>query len=281
MGRWRKLGIIAGAGALPVRIAASCRRRGEVCHVVALAGMADGDFGDTPVTECAIGEAGKMLRILRDADCDAVVLAGIVKRPDFASLRVDWRGAVLVPKLVAAGRKGDGALLTVLVDNFESEGFTVVGADEVSGDLVASAGALGDIAPDEKQRRDIEKAEAIVRAIGPFDVGQGAVVAEGVVIAIEAAEGTDRMLERCVALGAAGGVLVKRPKPGQERRVDLPTIGTQTVQRAHAAGLSGVAVEAGGALIIDADETRAEANRLGLFVYAFEPTGADPSKTTA
>lgn len=277
MARWKKLGLIAGAGALPERIASACRRRGDALHVVRLKGMAEPGLDSFEGETCALPEVGKILRSLKNAGCDAVTLAGLVQRPDFGSMTPDWRGAALLPRLIVAAARGDGALLGVLVETLEAEGFVVVGAEEATGDLAAPKGALGAHAPSPAQMADVTKAEAVIRALGPYDVGQGAVVAHGLVLAIEAAEGTDAMLARCAALPPAlrggergGGVLVKRPKPGQELRVDLPTIGAETVRRAHAAGLAGIAVEAGAALIIDAEETAAEADRLGLFVYGFD-----------
>lgn len=275
MARWRKLGIVAGAGPLPHRVAEACARRGESVHVVRLAGMADADLSAFEGETAGIAEAGRIIRSLKDAKCDAVAMAGVVRRPDFKSLKPDWRGAALIPKLVAAAARGDGAILSALVETFEGEGFIVVGADEAMRELLMSQGALGRLAPDLKQLADIAKGAAVIKALGPFDVGQGAVVASGHVLAIEAAEGTDLMLDRCAALpasargGERAGVLVKRPKPQQEMRVDLPTIGAETVRRAHAAGLAGVAAETGRALVIDQAEVREAADGLGLFVYGF------------
>lgn len=277
MARWSKLALVAGAGALPQRVAKACEGRGEPLYVIRLQGIADDPMRNFPGEECGIGEFGKFIRILRNMSCDAVVFAGGVRRPDFKSLKPDWRGAALLPKLIAAATRGDGAILAALVEAIESEGFLVVGAEEVIKELAAPKGAITARAPSDEQRGDIRKAAAIIRALGPFDIGQGAIVASGLVLAIEAAEGTDAMLDRCALLPStvrggtsANGVLVKRPKPGQELRVDLPAIGVETVRRAHKAGLAGIAVEAGVALIIDAAETAAEADRLGLFIYGFE-----------
>ena len=278
MVRWTKLGVIAGSGALPVRIAAACRARGDAFHIICLRGSADASLRGLPGDECAMGEVGKILRLLKAQECDAVVFAGLVKRPDFRSLKVDWRGAALLPRLVAAAAKGDGPILNVLVETVEAEGLMVIGAEEATDDLAAPAGALGAVAPGEDNIRDIKKAAAVINALGAFDVGQGAVVANGFVLAVEAAEGTDAMLERCQTLDAQArrdaraGVLVKRPKPGQELRIDLPAIGPETVRRASAAGLAGIAVEAGVALIIDRDEVIALADEAGIFVYGFEPS---------
>lgn len=273
MARWRKLGVIAGSGALPRLLAEAA---GDA-FVVRLAGIADATY-PPPSAECGVAEAGKILRVLKEANCDAVTLAGVVRRPDFSSLKPDWRGAALLPRVIAAAARGDGAMLAVLVETFEAEGFLVIGADEVLASLAAPKGPLGAISPSPEHWADIRKAAAIVAALGPFDVGQAAVVASGFTLAIEAAEGTDGVLARCAVLPASArggekrnGVLLKRPKPGQELRVDLPTIGVETIKGASAAGLAGVAVEAGMTLVIDREAVAREADRLGLFVYGFSP----------
>ena len=276
MGRWRKLGIIAGAGALPAAIARSAVSSGGAPFVVRLDGIADADFSSFENAVSGIAEAGNTIRSLKDAGCDAVCLAGVVRRPDFSKLKPDWRGAALLPRVIAAAAKGDGAMLATLVETLEAEGFLVIGAEEIFADLAAPAGAIGAHAPTPGNFDDIRKAAAIIAALGPFDVGQAAVVASGHTLGVEAAEGTDALLARCAAMPAdarggekRNGVLVKRPKPGQELRVDLPTIGLETVRRADAAGLSGVAVEAGCALLVDREALVREADARGLFIYGF------------
>jgi len=275
MARWRKLGIIAGGGALPERIAASCAERDAAFHIIRLSGSAGSALENLPGDDCAIGEIGKILRTLKAENCDAVVFAGTVKRPNFTGLKADWRGAALMPKVIAAAAQGDGALLGVMVETVEADGFLVIGAEEAMQGLEAPAGALGAHQPDENDFRDMRKAAAVISALGAFDVGQAAIVANGLVIAIEAAEGTDGVLRRCADLpddlkgGARAGVLVKRPKPGQELRIDLPVIGPETIRRAEEAGLNGIAVEAGVALIIDREKVVKQADAAGLFVYGF------------
>ncbi len=270
--RWRKLGVIAGGGALPVKIVTACAAQGAPFHVIRLSGAADAALLTAPGDDCGIGEAGKIIRILKKENCDAAVFAGTVQRPDFSSMKADWRGAAMLPKILAAAARGDGAVLSVLVETLESEGFEVIGVEEAVSGLTASAGALGAVAPTAANLADIAKAARVVQILGPFDVGQGAVVANGLVIAIEAAEGTDAMLERCASLHnrlSQGGVLVKRPKPGQEMRIDLPVIGAETLRRAARAGLAGIAIEAGVGLIIDSDRVAALADEAGMFVYGF------------
>jgi DUF1009 family protein len=266
---WRKLGIVAGGGALPLHIARACAESGREFAMIRLRGLANAEAAQWPGGECGLAEADALFGLLRGHGCDAVVLAGVVRRPNFAALMPDARGAALLPRIIAAAAKGDGAILSLVVREFEREGFRVIGAEEAEDGLAAPRGALGAFHPTADHLADVARAASVVSALGPFDVGQGAVVARGVVVAIEAMEGTDAMLERCVGLNAQGGVLVKRPKPGQEIRVDLPTIGVATIRRAAQARLAGIAVAAGRALIVGRQATVAEADRLGLFVYGF------------
>lgn len=278
---WRRLGLVAGGGTLPLRIAEAEEREGRTPFVMRLTG--DEALGRFPHADASVAEIGGIIKRLKAEGCDAVCFAGQVSRPNFARLRPDWRGAALLPKVVAAARKGDGAIIDVIVAAFEQEGFRVVGAEEAAGNLRMSAGLLTKAAPRPEDLEDIAKGAALVAALGPFDVAQGVVVRRGFVLAVEAAEGTDAMLDRCAALPddlkgfepgqetTKLGVLVKTPKPGQELRVDLPTIGVRTIEKAAAAGLAGVAVVQDRALIVDRDAVRAAADQAGLFVYGFSP----------
>jgi hypothetical protein len=201
------------------------------------------------------------------------VFAGHVHRPSLRNLSLDWYGLKLFPRILKAAKQGDGALLSLLVTQIEQEGFQVVGAEQVSRDLLAPEGALGDLAPNPEDLEDIEKGARVVAKLGGLDIGQAAVVRGGLVLGVEAAEGTDNLIERCGAIpGDRGGVLVKILKPGQERRVDLPTIGVTTVEKAAAAGLNGIAVEAGGALILDREQVLTRAEAEGVFVYGISNT---------
>ncbi len=275
----RKLGLIAGGGEVPIRLAAECVRSGRPLFVVRLSGFADVALTAYDGVDAGIAEVGKVLRALRAAQCEAVCLVGNVSRPDFARLRPDWRGMQLLPKAIAAAGKGDDALMRVFVDMFEQEGFAVEGAESVHRGLTLGQGALGRYTPTSEHLADIRQGVALARALGRFDVGQAVAVARGLVLAVEAQEGTDAMLARCAELpeairgrpGALAGVLVKWPKPIQERRIDLPTIGVRTIEAAHHAGFAGVAGEAGGLLVVDRDAVAEAADRLGLFVVGMAP----------
>lgn len=273
-----KLGLIAGGGGLPISLAEHCRAIGRPVFVIRLKGFADPRLSGFEGVESGIAELGKGIAALRRAGCGAVCLAGKVDRPEFRDLKPDLRGLRALPGAIAAARRGDDALLTFLVGEFEKEGLAVEGAHQVMGALTLRIGPLGRHAPDDRSLHDIGRAMEAARTIGALDIGQGAVCCHGLVLALEAQEGTDAMLKRISALpaalrGEAGrprGVLAKACKPGQELRVDLPTIGPETVRLAARAHLIGVAGEAGRILVIDRDETLRLADSEGLFVVGVE-----------
>jgi DUF1009 family protein len=263
-----KLGVLAGGGQLPVRVIEACRAAGRDFFVLAFEGHTDpATVIDTPHAWVRLGAVGEALRRLHDAQVKEVVLAGPVTRPSFDDLRPDWRGAMFLAK-VGARAFGDDGLLSAVVKELENEGFRVVGADDVFGNLRTPAGRCGKLVPDPAAESDIRRGIEVLTTIGPLDIGQAVVVQQGVVLGIEAIEGTDALLERCAVVrrSGRGGVLVKIAKPGQERRVDLPTIGPGTIQRAVAAGLVGIALEAGRSLIIDRAAVVGAADEVGLFI---------------
>jgi DUF1009 family protein len=187
-------------------------------------------------------------------------------------LHLDMRGAALLPELVVAAAKGDDALLRVVLGAFEKAGFNVVAAEDVLETLAVSPGPVGSLSPSKKDWIDIRAAAEAARAIGLQDVGQAAVARDGVAIATETQTGTDSMLKTLSSASShktRSGVLVKRPKPQQDRRIDLPTIGEATVLNAYHAGLAGIAVEAESSLVVDQRKVAVCADRYGLFVYAF------------
>jgi DUF1009 family protein len=277
-----KLGLIAGGGGLPVEIAQHCERSGRPLFVIRLKGFAGADLSPYAGAEVGLAELGKCLKALKRAGCRSICLAGNVARPDFGSLLPDLRGLMLLPRVVAAARKGDDALLRLLVGEFEKEGFAVEGAHEVMDDLTLPEGPLGRLTPDEEQLADARRALEVARAVGRLDVGQAAVVAHGLVLAVEAQEGTDAMLARVADLpghlrgrpGQGAGVLGKAPKPIQETRVDLPTIGLATVQGVARAGLAGIVGEAGRLLVLDREAVIGLADELGVFILGTPPGDA-------
>jgi DUF1009 family protein len=278
----QKLGLIAGGGNLPVEIAKHCQRSGRPLFVIRLKGFAGAGLEPFAGAEVGLAELGKCFKALKRAGCEAVCLAGQVNRPDFATLMPDLRGLAALPAAIAAARKGDDALLRMLVAEFEKEGFCVEGAHEVMDDLGLPAGSLGSHSPEPEHMADIDQALAAARAVGRLDAGQAAVVCRGLVLALEAAEGTDALLARVAELpealrgrpGAPLGVLAKAPKPTQETRVDLPTIGPATIEAVARAGLAGIVGETGRLLVLDRETVISRADDLGIFVVGVEPHGS-------
>lgn len=269
-----RLGLIAGSGDLPARLIEACRAAGREIFVVALEGHAAPDLvdGDTPHAWARIGAAGRIIAALREAQVEELVLAGKVERPSLAELRPDWRALKFL-----AGRGGrlggDDDLLAAMIAEIErEEGFRVVSPTALLGDLAPPAGPLGRLRPSAEDEADIALGMAAARQLGALDIGQAVVVQQGRVLAVEAAEGTDALIARAGPLQQTGrpGLLVKCPKPQQELRADPPAIGPETIRRAAEAGLGGIAIAAGGTLVLDRHEVARLADAAGLFVIAVE-----------
>lgn len=271
------LGIIAGGGDLPVAVAEAAQAAGRNVFILALKGCADDTIARFPHEWNSLGELGRALKLLRAHEVDEVLLAGKVSRPRFSDLKLDAKAVLMLPKIVAAARHGDDALLRRLVQMFEDEGFKAIGVADAAPSLLAGEGVFGHVRPSTDHMDDVAVAVKVARAMGALDIGQAAAVCEGLVLAVEAAEGTDRMIARVGELpeairgvpGKPRGVLVKAPKPLQDGKTDLPVIGVETVDKVAAAGLAGIAVEAGAALIMKRDAVVAAADEAGIFVMGF------------
>ena len=271
-----RIGIIAGNGVLPAAIAADAASAGHNPFILGLAGNASPAIERFPHAYVHIGQVGRMLRILRREGCTRLVLVGGLRRPNLFRIRVDAGFFRHLPQLLRLLKGGDDTVLRGVARFFESHGFEVAAAQEVAPRLLAPAGAFSNLSPRAEDLDDIKLGFKVTHGLGVFDIGQAAVVARGYVLAVEAAEGTDAMLQRCRDLNAWGynarkGVLVKRPKPGQDLRLDLPAIGPRTVELAAEAKLAGIAVEAGAVLLAGADELVEKANERGLFLYGVAP----------
>lgn len=268
------LGILAGGGVLPGRVAAAARAAGRSVFVVGLEGYAEpAVIAPYPHETARLGAAGRILALLRAHACHDLVLIGPVKRPSLLDLRPDAEGARLLARVGRAAFGGDDGLLAAIHRVLAEEGFRVLGAHEILTEAVGAAGLLGALAPDAQAQADIARGRAVLLALGAADVGQACVVQQGIVLAVEAVEGTDAMLARAGALArpGPGGVLVKLVKPGQDRRTDLPTIGPGTIRAARAARLRGIAFEAGGTILAERDAAIAAADQAGLFLLGIDP----------
>ncbi len=268
------LGILAGGGTLPGQVAAAAAASGRAVFIVGLEGFADREVLAPYRHEfIRMGAAGRIIATLRAQQCQDVVMIGTVRRPSLLDMRPDAGGMAILARIGRAAFAGDDGLLAAVARVLGEQGFRVLGAHEILGELVAPHGLLSRTVPDDLAVRDIRRGIGVVLALGAADVGQACVVQQGIVLAVEAVEGTDAMLRRCIDLARAGpaGVLVKLVKPGQDRRADLPTIGRVTILAAAAAGLRGVAFEAGGTLLVDRAVTIAEADARGIFMLGLDP----------
>lgn len=268
------IAIICGGGSIPGVVAEAIARRGRRPVMLAIKGWADPE-----IVECythhwiALGQAGRLLRLAHAEHCGEAVLVGALVRPALTQIRLDWRTIRMMPRIIRSFAGGDDRLLSGVAQLIEEGGVRVIAVHDVAPDILIPEGIHGRYRPSERDNADIARGLALIAALGAFDVGQAAVVANNHVLAVEAAEGTDNLLVRLADLRRQGriatpqgvGVLVKAPKPGQDRRFDLPSIGPRTIENISRAGLAGLAVVAGSTIIADPAEVTAAADRAGLF----------------
>jgi UDP-2,3-diacylglucosamine hydrolase len=269
----RKLGIIAGGGILPDRVAVAARAAGRDVFIVGLEGFAEPSLIDAwPHEFVRIGAAGRVIAALRSHNCQDVVMVGPVRRPSLLDMRPDGEGARILARIGRAAFAGDDGILAAVVRVLGEEGFRVLGMHEILREALAPCGLLGGAQPDGHAMSDIARGVRVVRLLGQADVGQGCVVQQGLVLAVEAIEGTDSMLARAATLrrDGLGGVLVKLVKPQQDHRADLPTIGPDTVRNAVAAGLRGLAFEGGATIVADRVACVSAADAAGFFLLGLD-----------
>jgi hypothetical protein len=268
--------IISGSGSLPFTIADAARRAGRRVVLYALQGLADPQrVASYPHYWGTMGQFTRFCRLARQEHCRDVVFIGGAVRPSTWRLGFNFGTLLLLPEILPILRGGDNHLLTGVARILEVRGFRLVGAQEIAPEILAPEGLIAGREPGPRERADIARGLSLLHATSPFDIGQATVVADNRILAIEAAEGTDRMLAHVAHLRREGriawpggtGVVVKAPKRGQDRRLDLPSIGPQTVDNVAAAGLAGIAIAAGSAIIAELELTIAAASRSNVFVY--------------
>jgi DUF1009 family protein len=268
------LALVCGGGSLPLAVADHVAARGRRVLLFPVRGAArPEDFAGREHTWLHLGQFGKFARIARPLGCHEMVLIGSMTRPSFLSVRPDLLTLRHLPRITMAFLGGDNHLLSNIAKLVEEQGFVLRGAHEVAPEILAPRGSLGRLMPDADDLANVGLGLDYLAAAGRFDIGQAAVIAGRHIVAVEAAEGTDGMLARVATLRATGriraprGVLVKAPKPQQDRRFDLPSIGPTTVAAAAKAGLSGIVVIAGETVVAEPDALREAADRAGLFVF--------------
>jgi len=274
-----RLAIIAGSGSLPVYLASAAREAGENPVIVVLKDEVLRDWSAYDHALLGVGDFKGFEALFDRYDVRRIVMSGsVARRPEWREIRPTWQSMVKMPRVVKTLLSGgDDTVLKMVIGLLEVKGRRVIGAHDIAPDLLATTGTLGCHKPSDEDLRDIRQAARAADALGMLDVGQGAVSVGGRIVALEGAEGTDQMIERVAGLRAAGrisqrrrGVLVKLCKPQQDLRADLPSIGVSTITNARDAGLGGIAVEAGRALILDRKATIAAADEAGLFVFGID-----------
>ena len=275
----QRLAIVAGEGDLPLEVVQSALRSGREFFVIRIEGLAHEALASYPGHQLNLGQIGTGMQLLKDQGCRDVVFAGYMTRPDLAGIRFDTGGQALIPKILAAIQGGDMGIMTVFIDAFEEAGFRVLGAKDAYRDLLCPTGVLTQTLPSDRDQLDLTRGFQVAQFVGSEDIGQGCVVCAGLVLAVEAQEGTDAMLSRISDLDSTvrgtqahrRGVLVKCPKPTQDHRVDLPTIGIRTIEGADRAGLAGIGLQASASLIIDQEAVIRAADEIGLFIFGIQP----------
>jgi UDP-2,3-diacylglucosamine hydrolase len=267
----KKLGILAGGGTLPLRLIEACNSLGIGVFTVAFKGQTSPEtVKDTAHIWTSLGSAGKTINALKAQGIHDLVLIGNIRRPSFNEIAPDWKGAQILTRIGLKAR-GDNGLLVLLRAELEREGFRLHGIHKFMKHLLTPAGSLGLYKPNKEQMSSITRGIKIAKALGEQDVGQSVIMQNDLVIALEAIEGTDALITRSHSLLRPGGgaILVKACKPQQDRDLDLPTIGPETIRIANAAGLCGIAIEAHNSLMVDAQELINCADKHKMFVFGF------------
>ena len=259
-----KTAIFAGGGSLPAKVKQACIDKGRVPFVVGFDGQTDPSLTDF-MTQ--LGAAGAIIKKLKDENVKDIIFIGGIKRPSFKSLKPDLKGTKILAK-IGFKSLGDDSLLKLISEELKKEGFNLISAQDVLDDVLAPEGVWTKTQPNDQDWGDIRRGEEVARSLGLADVGQSVVVQDGIVLAVEAIEGTDALLNRCADLVKSqnSGVLVKLKKPQQDERLDLPTVGTVTIEKIIAAGLKGLAVKKNQTLVVGLDDMVELANKNGIFI---------------
>ena len=258
------LGLIAGSGRLPILFKQACTR-----EVVAVGHEGESDPALNPQAWVKLGQLGRIVEVFKGAGVTEAVLCGGIRKPKLFDVRPDWLGLKALAKMRSFG---DDAALRAIAAALEEEGIRIVSPLPFVPALLAAPGPVGKRTLSDEQRKDAEAGLAAARALGEADIGQTVVVRRGVVLAVEAIEGTDACIARGGAL-AKGAVVVKARKPQQDDRFDAPAVGPQTIETMIAAGCAALAVEAGATLLLDKAEMAGRADRAGIAIEALTPGG--------
>lgn len=268
----KKIALIAGGGMLPRSIIADCAKRGIEVFIVGFEGQTPRELvEDSPHLWTHLGAVGQVINVLKEQGIKDLVMAGGMKRPSLLELRPDFKALKILGK-IGFGALGDDGLLKLLKAELENEGFAIHGVQKFSQHLIAAEGLLGKTKPLKEDEQTVDLGVKVSQAIGALDIGQAVIVQQGLVIGVEAIEGTDSLIERCGGLlrTGRGGILVKTCKPQQDRSMDLPTIGSETIELANKYGLCGIIIQAGHSIILDTKSVADKADAYNMFILGIK-----------
>jgi len=264
------IAIFAGRGTLPQMLIEDCQKKKRRFILFLLDGEKyEIDYSLFQPTTIAYGAVEKFLKILREQQIKNIVFIGAVTKPNFSSLKVDKKGAILLAKILANKILGDDAVLRTVMKFLEKEGLKFVAIDELLDCVMSKKSTLTRLQLSKENLADIEIGVKAIKTFSQFDVGQSVVIAQKQIIAVEALEGTDSMIARCKSLKVdykQNAVLVKMKKRSQSNKVDLPTIGVETIKNCAASGIAGIAIQANSTLVLNKYEVIKTADELGLFL---------------
>lgn len=263
-GEW--IGLIAGNGRFPLLFADNARRLGYRVSAVALTGEADPSLERhvDRIHWVALGQLGRLIKAFKQDGVRQAVMAGGVKKTHlFSDIRPDLRSLALLRRVTLPK---DDLLLRALADELETEGIRIRESTFGLDGLLVEEGQLTRRKPTRREWRDIEFGWETAKAVGALDIGQCVVVKDRVVVAVEAVEGTDEAIRRGGKLARAGAVVVKRFKPQQDARFDLPAVGPGTIASMAESGAMVLALEAGKALFLDREKAIVAADQAGIAI---------------
>jgi len=266
-----KLGVIAGAGFLPKHVVDACKKKKIPFTVVCLEGETDMEqFKSVEHEVFQVHKVSKLFAYLKNSGVTHVTLAGKVKRADISRLLLDLKGAKLFAMIVKNGL-ADNSILMTIMKFIESQGFEIIAPEKIADELILPKGDLAKTKPSKQALSDIKNGVKTLKGVAGFDVGQALVIQNGLVLGVEAAEGTDELIKRCgeIKQEGEGPVLIKIIKPHQDKRVDMPCIGGKTIENAAKYGVAGIAAEAGSTLVLNSKEAIELANKHKIFIHGF------------
>ncbi len=271
---FQKLGIIAGAGTLPESLISACKEMGIEPYVIGFKGHTNPDaMNHGHHLWSRFGAAGKIIKYLKQNGVKDLVMIGAIKRPSLSEIKPDLKAAKIMTG-IGFRALGDNSLLTSIKKALEKEGFSLHPIQKFCEDLVVREGPLGQYSFLPEDETDIELGIKASQQIGALDIGQSIIIQNGIILGVEAVEGTDDLIMRCAALQkkGRGGILIKTCKPQQDKALDMPTIGTNTIKNAYDAGLSGIALHANNVIVADAKNVAKKADQYKLFVVGIPIT---------